>query len=280
MPFRTIISAQELASHLGAPDWAVVDCRFDLKQPDWGYENYQQYHIPGAVYAHLDRDLSAPITSETGRHPLPDPEEMARRLGNWGIDNRTQVVVYDTSGSAYAARLWWQLRFLGHEQVAVLDGGFQHWQQAGLPLSTGIETRPPAVFIPHPNWQMVAATGEIVAVGSNPDYCLIDARSPERYRGEQEPIDPVAGHIPGAVNRFHGANLDKEGTFLPPTALREQFQQLIDSTPPQHVIVYCGSGVTSCHHILAMEIAGFPPARLYAGSWSEWIRDRKRPISS
>jgi thiosulfate/3-mercaptopyruvate sulfurtransferase len=280
MQYDTIISVEDLYSHLHDPNWAIVDCRFDLQKPDWGFAAYQQAHIPGAVYAHLDNDLSAPITPSTGRHPLPAPDVIAQRLGSWGIRSQTQVVVYDTVGGAYAARLWWQLRFLGHQSVAVLNGGLQQWQAAGFPLAAGIETRQPAQFIPRPDWSMIAEAAEVAEIAPLPDYCLIDARAPKRFSGEQEPIDPVAGHIPGAVNRFHGANLNADGTFLPPEILRQQFIDLIGSTPLQQVIVYCGSGVTSCHHLLAMELAGISGARLYAGSWSEWIRDRKRPIST
>jgi thiosulfate/3-mercaptopyruvate sulfurtransferase len=278
MTFTTIISAQQLHQNLHDPNWVVVDCRFDLQKPEWGFESYQQQHIPGAVYAHLDHDLSAPVTPETGRHPLPTVEAITSRLESWGIGNDTQVVVYDTVGGAYASRLWWQLRFLGHEQAAVLDGGFQKWQEAGYPVASGRESRPTAVFAPSPQPHLLASVDEVEANHNNPTYRLIDARAPERFRGEQEPIDPVAGHIPGAVNRFHGQNLGKDGLFLPADTLKEQYQALIGDTPEDQVIVYCGSGVTSCHHLLALEIAGIFGARLYAGSWSEWIRDRKRPI--
>jgi thiosulfate/3-mercaptopyruvate sulfurtransferase len=275
--YTTIISPEILLSHLSDPDWAIFDCRFDLKDPNWGLINYQESHIPGAVYAHLDRDLSAPvIPAQTGRHPLPAVEDLAARFSAWGINHQTQVVVYDTAGGAYAARLWWLLRFLGHTAAAVLDGGFQSWQKAGYPLSTGIETHSPSVFTPQPNWDMIATTQEVEQVHSNPHYRLIDARAPERFRGEVEPIDPVAGHISGAVNRFHGANLQPDGKFLPPEVLRSQFSDLINPVLLENTIVYCGSGVTSCHHLVALERAGLPSARLYVGSWSEWITDRKR----
>jgi thiosulfate/3-mercaptopyruvate sulfurtransferase len=274
--YTTIVSTSLLHQNLGQPDWVVIDCRFDLQNPQWGFEDYQQAHIPGAAYAHLDNDLAAPVTPETGRHPLPDPEKMAERLGSWGVGSHSQVIVYDTSGGAYAARLWWQLRFLGHTNVAVLDGGFQKWQKEGRPVAQGQESHSPAVFTPTPQWQMIADVHTVDRIRADPEFLLIDARTPERYRGEREPIDPVAGHIPGAVNRFHGENLDMQGQFLSSNALHEQYVQLLGDTSSENVVAYCGSGVTSCHHLLAMEIAGLPGARLYPGSWSEWIRDPKR----
>jgi thiosulfate/3-mercaptopyruvate sulfurtransferase len=279
LTYQTLVSVETLNQHLHQEDWAIFDCRFDLQNAEWGYQSYQQSHIPGAVYAHLDRDLSAPITPESGRHPLPGADEIARRFSAWGISPSTQVVVYDTAGGAYASRLWWMLRFMGHERAAVLNGGFQKWQEQAYPLASGTETRQPAQFQPRPDLQLAVSTTEVAKIMRDPDYSLIDARAPERHRGEREPIDTVAGHIPGSVNRFHGANLGPDGLFLPPDVLRAQFLDLIGSISPEKVIVYCGSGVTSCHHILAMETAGLPGARLYTGSWSEWIRDRKRPIS-
>ncbi|NLG99411.1 MAG: sulfurtransferase [Chloroflexi bacterium] len=276
----TIISTEDLEKRLTDPDWVIVDCRFDLSNPDWGFAEYQKSHIPGAVYAHLDRDLSGPAGKETGRHPLPDLELFASRLGSWGIGAGKQVVVYDTNGGAYAARLWWMLRFLGHPAAAVLDGGFPKWQQEGRPVRAGVEQRAPAQFSPQPDWGMVVTADEVEQIRRSPDHRLIDARAPERFRGEVEPIDPVAGHIPGAVNRFHGSNLSPDGALLPAGTLRSQFMDLLGGVPPQNAVVYCGSGVTSCHHLLAMEIAGLPGARLYAGSWSEWITDRTRPTAS
>jgi len=276
----TIISTEDLEKRLTDPDWVIVDCRFDLSNPDWGFAEYQKSHIPGAVYAHLDRDLSGPAGKETGRHPLPDLELFASRLGSWGIGAGKQVVVYDTNGGAYAARLWWMLRFLGHPAAAVLDGGFPKWQQEGRSVRAGVEQRAPAQFSPQPDWGMVVTADEVEQIRRSPDHRLIDARAPERFRGEVEPIDPVAGHIPGAVNRFHGSNLSPDGALLPAGTLRSQFMDLLGGVPPQNAVVYCGSGVTSCHHLLAMEIAGLPGARLYAGSWSEWITDRTRPTAS
>ena len=276
--YTNIISAADLRAHLQDPAWVVVDCRFDLKNPEWGSEAYRQAHIPGAVYAHLDRDLSGPISERTGRHPLPEIDTIITRLRSWGISNQSQVICYDTSGGAYAARLWWLLRFLGHRAVAVLDGCPPAWQQAGYPLSGGVETRPPADFSGSPQWEMLVTAGQVDQLRRDPNYRLIDARSPERFRGEVEPIDKDAGHIPGAVNRFHGENLSADGTFLPPTELHAGFERLLDGVDPRNAIVYCGSGVTSVHHLIAMDRAGLPLGRLYLGSWSEWIRDPQRPV--
>ncbi len=280
MIYTTTLPVDVLYAHRNDPSWALVDCRFDLKQPEWGIANYRQGHIPGAVYAHLDRDLAGPIVpGKTGRHPLPDLQIFKDKLSQWGIDGETQVIVYDTSGGAYAARLWWMLRFLGHYAVAVLDGGYQAWQAAGYPVMQGDETRIHKNFTGEPHWDMVASSEEVERIRQDPDYRLIDARAAERYRGEVEPIDPVAGHIPGAVNRFHGANLAPDGKFLSDNSLRSDFKMLLGDVKPEHAVVYCGSGVTSCHHLVAMEKVGLKGAKLYIGSWSHWITDRKRPIS-
>lgn len=276
--YATIISPADLLPHLTDPAWVIVDCRFDLKDPAWGEQVYGQGHIPGAVYAHLDRDLAAPKTAATGRHPLPAITELATQFSAWGISNTSQVVVYDQAGGAFASRLWWLLRYLGHTAVAVLDGGLPAWQRAAYPLITGIETRATASFQPQPHPELLVSSADVEALITNPAYLLVDARAGERYRGEVEPIDPIAGHIPGAVNRFHGENLAPSGQFLPPETLRQQFSDLLGSVDPANTIVYCGSGVTSCHHLIALELAGLPGARLYPGSWSEWITDPSRPL--
>lgn len=275
--YQTIISAAQLYQSLEWENWVVIDCRHDLAKPDWGQQEYEKGHIPGAVFAHLDRDVSAQVTPSTGRHPLPEIDIISKRLGGWGIDNHTQVVVYDSSGGAIASRLWWQLHFLGHSQTAVLDGGYTQWIKNGYPVSSQIALPLPRTFLPNPQLEMLvdAAFVEKNLIGH--EYTLVDARAPERFRGEKEAIDPVAGHIPGALNRFHGQNLGEDGKFLPPEILREQFNTLLKNTHPEKAVVYCGSGVTSCHHILALEIAGMPGSKLYAGSWSEWIRDPARP---
>ncbi len=279
MRYTTLVETQELAEHLSDPQWVIVDCRFDLQNTGLGFEQYQQGHIPGAVYAHMDHDLSGPKTPATGRHPLPDPETFIRTLSTWGIDSTKQVVVYDAAGGSYAVRLWWMLRFFGHDAAALLNGGLPLWEREGRPLASGVETNPPAVFTGQMHPEMLVTTEEVEQIRLDPTYLLVDARSAERFRGEVEPIDPVAGHIPGAVNRFHGKNLGAHGMLKPAAQIRQEFQALLGKTDPHHVVVYCGSGVTSIHHLLAMELAGLSGARLYLGSWSEWIRDPERPVT-
>jgi len=280
MAFTTLIDPETLQRHLEHPDWVVVDCRFSLSDPEYGRRAYREAHIPGAVYAHLDEDLSGPIVpGRTGRHPLRDPEQLARKLGGWGIDNRTQVVAYDDAGGAFAARLWWLLGWLGHDAVAVLDGGWPRWVREGRPVRGGIETRTPRTFVPRIRPERVVSADEVLQHLHDPAWRLLDARAPARYRGEQEPIDPVAGHIPGAVNAPFAENLTPDGTFRPSEQLRQRFEALLGDVPSERVVCYCGSGVTAAHNLLAMAHAGLPGARLYAGSWSEWITDPRRPVA-
>lgn len=276
MTHRTLIDATETAAHRDDPGWVIVDCRFSLADPAAGYIAYQNGHLPGAVHADLERDLSGPVTPETGRHPLPDPRRLADRFGAWGIGPGIQVVVYDDVGGAFASRLWWSLRWLGHEDVALLDGGLGAWVAAGFALSTALSQPTPRVFGGKvcPEFSTID-TVELQALSAG---LLLDARSRERYRGEQEPIDPVAGHIPGAVSAPVDGNLGSDGRFLPTAALRERFERLLAGAAPTAVIHYCGSGVMACHNLLAMEHAGLTGSRLYPGSWSEWIRDPSRPI--
>lgn len=277
--YATLIDSQTLHAHLQDPDWVVVDCRFSLMELEAGPRAYQESHLPGARYAHLDQDLSSPITPTTGRHPLPDPARLARRLGEWGIGPRTQVVAYDGAGGMLAAaRLWWLLRWLGHSAVAVLDGGFPAWQQAGWPLTTELPQVEPQVFEGRPNDQLWLTTAQVMALP--PGQTLLDARGAARFRGEMEPIDPVAGHIPGALNLPTEEHLTANGHFLPPAELRARFAAVLGECAPTTVVHNCGSGVTACHNLLAMEIAGLSGSRLYAGSWSEWIRDPNRPVAT
>lgn len=271
--FRTLITAEELHQHLDEAGWRVVDCRFELSRPDAGEVAWRESHIPGAVYAHLERDMAGPIDPATGRHPLPDPGQLAKRLGAWGIDGGTQVVAYDASGGAMAAaRLWWLLRWLGHERVAVLDGGWQAWNAAGFETDDIVPAPRAREFPRRPS---IDEPLDADALTSGAGWQLVDARGAPRFRGEVEPIDPVAGHIPGAVNRPFGGNLDAHGKFLPPDRLRERFRDVA----AEKAVHYCGSGVTSCHNLLAMEHAGLSGSRLYPGSWSEWIRDPSRPVA-
>lgn len=277
-PFTDIIETSELASHLEDPDWLIFDCRFNLADPSWGEKEYFRSHIPGAIYAHLDRHLSGPITSHTGRHPLPEPKKFVEQLSAWGVDSHKQVVVYDSLSGEFAARLWWLLNYYGHSQVAVLNGGFTKWEAEGHPTRSGDEENRPSTFIPTLHPEMLVTTQEIERLYQDPEFLVIDARAPARFAGREEPIDPIAGHIPGAVNRFHGNNLSPSGTILSPEELRQEFRHLIGHRNSRNVIVYCGSGVTSCHHVLAMHLAGIGFPRLYAGSWSEWIRDPSHPV--
>jgi thiosulfate/3-mercaptopyruvate sulfurtransferase len=277
--FTTLISTADLAARLGARDLVVVDVRHDLAQPDaWGDAQYRAGHLPGALFAHLDRDLSALKTGKNGRHPLPSPGACAALFGRLGIDATKQVVVYDQGSSAYASRLWWMLRWLGHDAVAVLDGGYDRWVREGRPVTAGVSSPHPVTFTARPVVTPVAA-GEVEASLGRGSMFLIDARGPERFRGEVEPLDPVAGHIPGAVNRPFTQNLGPEGTFKPAAALRAEFDALLCGEPPAKVVHQCGSGVTACHNALAMEIAGLDGSRLYAGSWSEWCAEPSRPVA-
>lgn len=276
--FGTLISAAELAPHVADPGWLIVDCRFELGKPDSGERAYAAGHLPNAIYAHLDRDLAAPITPKTGRHPLPEPEQLAATLTRWGVTPSTQVVAYDADNAAYASRLWWLLRWVGHDAVAVLDGGFKAWTAAGLPTTTEVPRLRAGRFVARPNRDMWFDAGEVAERVQRSDWRLLDARAPERFAGKVEPIDPVAGHVPGARNHPFAGNLGSDGRFAPALELRQRFSQSQDGVADDHTIVMCGSGVTACNLLLAMEHAGKRGARLYAGSWSEWIRDAARPV--
>jgi len=281
MPYTTLITASQLSPQLNDKGWAVVDCRFSLDNTERGERDYLEAHIPGAVYAHLDRDLSGTkIAGKTGRHPLPDIQSFAMTLSAWGIDSSTQVVAYDDAGGAMAARLWWMLNWVGHGQAALLDGGWQEWQKTGLPVRGGPEYRPLARFQPRETPGVCVTTGQVLEMLADSRFRILDARSAPRFRGEIESIDPVAGHIPGAVSAPFEQNLTPEGTFLPPDALRRRFDRLVKSVPPENVICYCGSGVTAAHNLVALAHAGLGMGRLYAGSWSEWITNPARPIAT
>jgi thiosulfate/3-mercaptopyruvate sulfurtransferase len=277
--FRSLIPVAELAPHVADPDWLIVDCRFELGKPETGERAYAAGHIPHAIYAHLDRDLASAVTPQTGRHPLPDPDEFAALLAGWGMTPATQVVAYDADNAAYAARLWWLLRWVGHEAVAVLDGGFKAWTAAGLPTTTEVPRRPPGRFAARPNRDMWLDAREVAERVQRADWRLLDARAPERFAGAVEPIDPVAGHVPGARNHPFASNLGSDSRFAPAQELQRRFAQSQDGVADDHTIVMCGSGVTACNLLLAMEAAGKRGARLYAGSWSEWIRDAQRPVA-
>lgn len=277
MTFTTLISCEELAGHLGDPNWRIFDCRHQLSDPAYGEKAYAEGHLPGAVFMHLDRDLSGPMNGKNGRHPLPDPEILAKKLSAAGVGRDTQVVVYDDDGGMYAVRLWWLLRWMGHDSVAVLDGSVREWVAQGRPLTTQIPEVAPADFEPRLRDWVVSADEVERNLGTN-EFCLIDARGPDRFRGENETMDPVGGHIPGARNRFFRDNLEA-GSFRPAAELRQQFLGVLAGVEPAQVVMYCGSGVTACHNLLAMELAGLPGARLYAGSWSEWCSAPSRPVA-
>ena len=279
MPYTTLIDVAALGDHLADPHWVLFDCRFDLADTGHGRRDYEHAHLPGARYAHLDEDLSSPITPHTGRHPLPDPERLCAWLGEQGVDATKQVIVYDDSGGNMAVRLWWLLRWLGHPAVAVLDGGWQAWLAADLPVTADLPQPQPTRFDGTPDWDLVLTTDQVVGDLEHGEWRLIDARTPERFRGEAEPIDPVAGHIPGAVNLPLQRNLGPDGRFRPAAELRAMYLERLGPYAPQRSACLCGSGVTACHNLLAMEIAGLPGGRLYAGAWSEWIRDPARPVA-
>jgi thiosulfate/3-mercaptopyruvate sulfurtransferase len=265
--YNTLIDVTTLADHLDDPDWLVVDCRFSLADTVAGLRAYLAGHVPGAIYAHLDEDLSNPPVTDNGRHPLPAPEVLAARFARMGIGPATQVVAYDDANGMIAARLWWMLRYMGHEAAAVLDGGWQEWLAAGGSQRIGQERRATAVFAgrPNPNW--LVRLDEVPTV-----RLLVDSRDPARYRGELETIDPVAGHIPGAVNYYYGENVGENCRYLPPDQLRQKFKALLGDTPPIEAVFYCGSGVSACVNLLAMVHAGVGNGRLYVGSWSEYCK--------
>jgi thiosulfate/3-mercaptopyruvate sulfurtransferase len=281
MTLRTLIDGATLANRLGDPGLAIVDCRFRLDDVGWAERQYVDAHIPGAVYADLDRDLSGAKDGRNGRHPLPAPETLAATLGRLGIGPGIHVVAYDEDTGAFASRLWWLLRWMGHEDVAVLDGGFAAWQTEQRPTRAGRETAAARTFVARPRPRSVVDVGEVTTVLSGAARArLVDARAPERFRGDVEPLDRAAGHIPGAANHFFKDNLDETGRFLPADLLRTRFDRELAGTSPEDVIMYCGSGVTACHNLLAMEHAGLSGARLYAGSWSEWSSAPDRPVAT
>jgi len=277
-----IVDVTWLRGALGAPSLRILDCRHDLAQPDLGLQQYRQGHIPGAVFAHLDRDLSGAISADSGRHPLPDPSVMAARLRSWGIGTSSQVVAYDASEGSFAARAWWLLRWLGHSRVAVLDGGWPTWVAAGCASSAQEPVLEPGDFTVRPSLQSVIDVDAIgvhsASAAPGAPTLLLDARAPDRYEGRNESVDPVAGHIPGAINRFWKLNLAAGGRFKPPAQLRSEYEAILDGRAPDRVSVQCGSGVAACHDLLAMHLAGLDGAALFPGSWSQWITDPARPV--
>ena len=277
----TLVSVDELAAHLDDPNWRVFDCRHDLANTEYGVQAYAKGHIPGALFLHCDRDLSGPMTGKNGRHPLPDIETFAKRMGECGITPGTQVVAYDNEASAFASRLWWMLRWLGHDKVALLDGGLPGWKRAKQPLEIDVRTVVPTQFVPRQRPDMLVDTAYVEQHLGSTGMLLLDARSEDRYAGQNERLDPVAGHIPGAINRFYYDCLDDAAIYFKTAdELRAEFEDLLGDRDPQTIVHLCGSGVTACVNVLGMELAGLKGSKLYAGSWSEWCSDPTRPAAT
>ncbi|WP_349975933.1 sulfurtransferase [Pseudomonas sp. WHRI 8519] len=282
MPLAQLITPQQLAERLGSPKLVILDCRFALDDADYGQRSYAEGHIAGAHFADLERDLSGPvIKGQTGRHPLPDPQRLVERLREWGLDNDSEVVLYDDGPGAFAARAWWLLAWLGKRTgVAILDGGLKAWHAAGQPLSLDAPARYEGTFSGKPDTKLLIDAEHVVTELASPELTLIDARALPRFRGDVEPIDPVAGHIPGAQCAAFTDNLNEEGRFLAPEQLRQRFAEKLAGRPAERLVAYCGSGVTACHNLFALALAGYPLGRLYAGSWSEWINDPAHQVAT
>lgn len=280
MALAQLIQADTLAKQLGNDHLLIIDCRFALDNPHYGKEAYQLGHIPQAVYVDLEEDLSTPvIKGVTSRHPLPDPEQLVSKLAQLGLNNDSQVVIYDDGNTPFASKMWWTLVWLGkRDNVFLLDGGFKAWQQANYPISTETPQHPQGDFSGRADNKLVIDAAELQAKLNDPELTLLDARALPRFRGEVEPLDQVAGHIPGASCADFSANLNSQGYFLPTSELRARFQQLINNKPLTKAFAYCGSGVSACHNLFALCLAGYPLLALYAGSWSEWITDPSRPV--
>lgn len=279
--FTSLISTKELTKHLDDSNLVIFDCRFSLADTEWGRKEYAKAHIPGAIYVHLDEDLSGEIISgKTSRHPLPEVESFSNKLSNWGVDENVQVIIYDQKHGGIAARLWWMLRWLGHEKVAVLNGGWPAWEKDNLQSSKETSLSSPKKFTPKLRPELLVDVGFIEDNLGKDDFVLIDSRAANRYLGKEEPIDPVAGHIPGAISAPFAENVNEDGIFLNQKKLLERFEKLLKDKSAGASIFYCGSGVTACHNLLAFYHAGLGDAKLYAGSWSGWITDPKRPVAS
>jgi len=278
MDYRTIVSAEDLQRSLSNPELVIFDCRHELMSPEAGARAYAQSHLPGARFAHSETDLAGPKTGRNGRHPLPDPQVFMGWLGRNGVDASKQVVAYDFAAGSSAARLWWMLRWVGHDRVAVLDGGWEGWVKAGLPVAAEQPRIIATTFAgePRPIWVDVEFVSSHL---KDPSVIVLDARTPERFQGRTEPIDPVAGHIPGARNHLFRDNLTGDGRFKPSQELRRAFMAVLGTAQPEQIVHQCGSGVSACSNLLAMEIAGLRGSRLYPGSWSEWVADPSRPVA-
>lgn len=274
-----LVQPEQLAQHLNDRAWVVFDCRHDLVDLEKGSRLYREGHIPGAHFASVETALSGAKTGRNGRHPLPAPEAFAHFLASHGVSTTSRIVAYDDSGGLYAARLWWMARWIGLRNVALLDGGITRWVAEGRVLSREIPVPAQAALAATPDNSLIWTSDDVLNRLGGPASALVDARAAERYRGDVEPIDPVAGHIPGALNRFYKANLNADLTFRPAGELKREFQALLSDRAPEDVGHQCGSGITACANVFAMEYAGLPGSRLYAGSWSEWIADPSRPVA-
>lgn len=279
MKAELLVSTKDLAAHLGDPDWVVFDVRHDLGDVARGRRDYQAAHIPGAYFLHLDEDLSGEMTGSNGRHPLPDIATFAAKVSKCGVAPGRQVVIYDDAGASVAGRLWWMLHWLGHARVAILDGGFRTWVKEGLPTDALVPAAREGHFEPRPMLGAIADIHYVDAFRNSPTVRLVDARAAERFSGASETLDPVGGHIPGAMNRFWKDNLQPDGRFKSPALLKQEFLALLGDATPSLTVHQCGSGVTACHNLFAMELAGLTGSRLYPGSWSEWCADKSRPVA-
>jgi thiosulfate/3-mercaptopyruvate sulfurtransferase len=281
MAYTTLISSDQANQHLQDTRWVFVDCRYYLDHTQQGRREYSQAHIPGALYADLGKDLSSPVVpGVTGRHPLPDVKTLSQTFSRWGVGPETQVVVYDQGPGMIAARLWWMLQWLGHDKAAVLEGGWKKWQQEGGPVSQSLPMKKSQVFTPVVHPELVADADDILAEIANPHVRILDARAADRYRGENETLDPVAGHIPGALSAPFMCNLGADGLFRSIEELQSMYNTMLGHTPTSDTIIYCGSGVTAAHNILVLKHIGMGMARLYPGSWSHWITDKQRPTAT
>ena len=275
-----LVPTEDLASHLGDPDWVVIDTRHDLADPGHGRAAWQAAHIPGAVHLDLDQDLSGPKTGLNGRHPLPDPTALAAKLAACGVAPGRQVVAYDDTGNCFAVRLWWLLRWMGHDRVALLDGGLKAWIAEGRPVDDQVPAPREGSVAVMTRDDFIVDRRHVLATRGDPQTALIDARAPGRFHGEGETLDPVGGHIPGAENRFWQMNLQPDGRFKAPEVLKKQFLELLAGARSEDTMHSCGSGVTACHNLFAMTLAGLPGSRLYPGSWSEWCAHPELPVST
>jgi len=279
MKYQTIISVEDLNKNISNKDWFLFDCRFLLKDPAGGLSKFKQGHIPTAQFADMDNDLSSAMTSTSGRHPLPDPDQLIQKLQTWGVNNSSQIICYDDMSGAFAARMWWLLKWLGHDKVAVLDGGIEKWTVAGLSLETDVQTRSAGTFSSQANNEMWVDINFVRQQLEANKINLLDARSGDRFTAKDSKTDPVAGHVPGASSFPFSGNLSKQGLFLSADELHKRFAGMFNENQNE-VINMCGSGVTACHNLLAMSIAGLPMTRLFVGSWSEWIKDKSRPVAT